>query len=335
MSQVIDVHVHFGAPDGPDGNCYWSEEFRKTLAYIAMKWVTKSVFKKASYKKVKKHMFKVIRKSKKSDKVVLLALDQVYEPNGEPNKDKTNLYTSNECIMRLKKGYLEKYGEDKILLGMSINPMRSDWEKELDTFKDDAVLCKWLPSTQLINPDDSRFDKFYKRLAELKIPLLCHVGPEHAIPTWDRTYKKYDSTTYLRRPLSNGVTVIDAHCALPFYPDEPDTDFVELIELMRESEQKGWNLYADLSALCLPFRNPFIKDIQKLIGEEKLLYGSDYPIPMFEFTYKKTSNIWKQIKIFFKALFTSNPLDKNSYLIEKMGFSRKVFLNAQNVLKLK
>jgi hypothetical protein len=56
---------------------------------------------------------------------------------------------------------------------------------------------------------------------------------------------------------------------------------------------------------------------------------------MFEFTYKKTSNIWKQIKIFFKALFTSNPLDKNSYLIEKMGFSRKVFLNAQNVLKLK
>jgi predicted TIM-barrel fold metal-dependent hydrolase len=334
MSQVIDVHVHFGAPDGPEGNCYWSDEFKKTLAYIAMKWVTKSLLKKADYKKVRKHMFRVVRKSRKADKVVLLALDQVYDSNGDACKWKTNLYTSNACIMGLKKEYLERFGEDKILLGMSINPMREDWEEELNKYKADAVLCKWLPSTQMINPKDPKCVPFYKKLAELNIPLLFHAGPEHAIPTWDRTFIKYDGSKYLRYPLENGVTVIAAHCALPFYPEEFDTDFVDLIELMRESDQKGWRLYADLSALCIPFRNPFIKDIQKLIGEEKLLYGSDYPIPMFEFTHKKTSNFLKQLKIFFKAMFTSNPLDKNHYLIKKMGFSQKVFHNAEKVLKL-
>jgi hypothetical protein len=263
MSDVIDVHVHFGAPDGPDGSCYWSKAFSKTVAYLAMKWVTKSLFTRANYKRIKKHMLKVIKRAEKTDKVVLLALDQVYDAKGNPKKEKTNLYTSNDCIMTLKKEYQEKYNEDKILLGMSVNPNRSDWRIELDKFKNEAVLCKWLPSTQLINPDDPRFDEFYRKLAEYEIPLLCHVGPEHAIPTWDRTFRKYDSTKYLRRALSHGVTVIAAHCALPFYSDEPDTDFIDLIELMRESKKKGWKLYADLSALCVPFRNPYIKDIQK------------------------------------------------------------------------
>jgi hypothetical protein len=58
--------------------------------------------------------------------------------------------------------------------------------------------------------------------------------------------------------LSNGVTVIAAHCALPFYSDEPDTDFVELIELMRESEQKGWvfsdNYFSGVTTIKTPVK---------------------------------------------------------------------------------
>ncbi len=334
MKNLIDVHVHFGSPDGPEGFCYWSKSFEESVAFLAMKIVTGSLFKKAGFNEVRKHIFKTIDRSKYTDKIVLLALDQVYDANGNPDRRKTNLFTSNECIVKLKSEFFEKFGEDRILLGMSINPNRKDWKDELDKYADKAVLCKWLPSTQNINPDDPKFDSFYDKLAEYGIPLLSHAGPEHAIPAWDKNWNRFNNPERLKRPLSRGVTVIAAHCALPYFPDDPKDDFIMLMSMINESEGNGWDLFADLSALCVPFRNPFINKIQENIPESRLLYGSDYPIPIVELSYKKSKNIFRQIRIFLKAVFTKNPLDKNYYLLKKMGFDKEVFLNANSILKL-
>lgn len=333
MRELIDIHVHFGSPDGPDGICYWSKNFEKSIAFLAMKIVTGSLFKKANFDGIRSHIFKVINGSKYTDKVVLLALDQVYGSDGKPDKRKTNLYTSNECILKLKHDFKEKFGEDKILFGMSINPNRTDWKEELEKYKNRAVLCKWLPSAQNINPNDLRFDPFYEKLAEYNIPLLSHAGPEHAIPSWDKEWNKLNNPSLLRRALSKGVTVIVAHCALPYFPDDKIDDFKTLISMINESEDKGWSLYSDLSALCVPFRNPYIKDVQNRIKSSLLLYGSDYPIPIVEFSYKKSKNIFRQIWIFLKAVFTKNPLDKNYYLLKKMGFNENVFTNASDIFK--
>jgi hypothetical protein len=104
--------------------------------------------------------------------------------------------------------------------------------------------------------------------------------------------------------------------------------------MINESEDRGWKLFADLSALCVPFRNPYIKEIREKISKSRLLYGSDYPIPIVEFSYKKSKNLFRQIWIFLKAVFTKNPLDKNYYLLKKMGFEKEIFSNASSILKL-
>jgi len=30
------MHIHFGAPEDVQSGCYWSKEFEKTAAYLAM-----------------------------------------------------------------------------------------------------------------------------------------------------------------------------------------------------------------------------------------------------------------------------------------------------------
>ena len=83
MSEVIDIHIHFGAPEGEDCPCYWSKEFRGSVAYFAMLVVTGSLFEKVDIHLVKKKMLKVINESKFVDKSVLLAMDQVYDESGK------------------------------------------------------------------------------------------------------------------------------------------------------------------------------------------------------------------------------------------------------------
>ena len=41
-----------------------------------------------------------------------------------------------------------------------------------------AILIKWIPNIMYIDPSDEKFIPFYKRLAELNIPLLTHTGME-------------------------------------------------------------------------------------------------------------------------------------------------------------
>ena len=69
-NEIIDTHVHFGAPKDEESGCYWSDEFTKQPAYFAMLLLTKSLFKKVDIHSVKKHMFKVINGSKSTTRAV-------------------------------------------------------------------------------------------------------------------------------------------------------------------------------------------------------------------------------------------------------------------------
>ena len=331
-NKIIDVHVHFGAPGDRKSGYYMSKKFKRTPAYYAMLIITKSLFKKITYQTVKEHMFKVINGSKYVDKFVFLAMDEVYDDNGDVQVDKTNLFTSNKCIVDLAKE------NDRILFGASVHPYRSDWNAELDyCVKNGAVLCKWIPSSQLINPEDPKCIPFYEKLAEINLPLLCHAGPEYAIPTSDKKYDEYNNPIYLRNALEKGVTVIIAHCAMPYFwkfDKDYKNDWEDFLKLFKEAEKKDWKLYADLSAICTLLRIPYTEKVVNNIPSEKLLYGSDYPIPLSEFSYSKIKNFFLWIKFLRKVFKTENTLDKNYLLIKNMGFKDKIFFNAHNILKL-
>ena len=327
MEDIIDIHVHFGAPKNKANDCFWSSKFESTPAYWFMKITSGSFFKKLTYESVYKQLMKAINKSKKVDKVVLLAMDRVYFENGElsKNDEETHLYVPNSFIIDLAKK------NEKILIGASVHPYRKDWEQELEhCWKSGARLIKWIPSSQQIDPTHSKCIPFYKKLIEYNLPLLVHCGPEYAIPTSKPGFNEKNNPKYLRKPLDMGVKIIIAHCSLPFW-GELDTDYLddmkEFYKLFEESKNNNWKLYADMSALTTPLRNKFIPKIKEKISHDRLLFGSDYPVPASELSYKNTKNIYYWLKLFFRAIKEKNPLDKNYKLIKQMKFNDEVFTN--------
>ncbi|NIM89681.1 MAG: amidohydrolase family protein [Candidatus Aminicenantes bacterium] len=329
QTEIIDMHLHFGAPEDEESGCYWSEEFTKQPAYLALLLLTGSLCKKIDIHHIRKHLLGVINRSKYVDKSVLLALDQVYDETGNVQPEQTHLFVPNSYLSDLAKE------NRRVLLGASVHPYRNDWEDELEfCLQNKAVLCKWIPSSQLINPEHPKCLPFYKKLVDYKLPLLCHTGPEYAIPTSDETYVEYNNPKYLRTALDEGVVVIIAHCAMPFFGlldvDYQD-DFGEFLKLFEEADQNNWNLFADLSAICSPFRTRYIKIIKenlKNIPASKLLYASDYPIPLSELTYNKSTNFFSWLKFVLKVRLTKNPLDKNFLVIKGMEFDDSIFTNA-------
>lgn len=329
IKEIIDIHVHFGAPKDDQSGCFWSKEFEEQPAYYALLLLTKSLFKKVNIHRVKKHILGVINGSKYVNKCVLLAMDQVYNENGTTHAEQTHLYVPNQYIADLAKR------NNNILFGASVHPYRNDWIQELDyCLENETVLCKWIPSSQLINPAHPKCIPFYKKLAKHKLPLLCHAGPEYAVPTWDKSYDEFNNPKYLRTALDQGVTVIVAHCSLPYFwfldVDYHD-DFKEFLKLFKEAERQNWNLYADLSAICTPMRSPYIEDIKRHVPEERLLFGSDFPHPLLEIYYDRSKDFFSWLRLVLKVVFMKNPLDKNYLVIKEMEFGNSIFTNASTL----
>lgn len=325
-NEIIDMHVHFGAPANNLSGCYWSTEFENTAAYYAMLFLTQSVFKKVDLERIKDHLLHKIRSSKYINKMVLLALDEVYDQQGKAHSEWTHLHVPNNYLFQLSRE------EPKILVGCSVHPYRSDWEEQLEqAIHQGAVLCKWIPSSQLINPAHPRCKPFFRKLADHQLPLLCHAGPEYAIPTANMSYEEFNHPHYAREALEEGVVLILAHCALPYFwifDTNYQQDFHEFFNLMEQADKKGWNLYADISALATPLRAPYLKKIIEKVPAKRLLFGSDYPIPLSEFTYHRSRNFFSWLRFLVRVAFMPNPLDKNYLLMKKMGFAEDVFFNA-------
>ncbi len=330
-SEIIDIHVHFGAPKDDESGCYWSEEFENGVAYMAMRLITCNLFGEITIDRVKNHMLRVINRSAYVDKTVLLALDEVYDENGVVNRDKTHLHVPNSYLIKLAEE------NDRVLFGASVHPYRDDWEEELlYCWENKAVLCKWIPSSQQIDPRHPKCVDFYKKLKEFNLPLLCHVGQEGSIPPFDGMSQKLNNPSFLRPALDEDVKVIAAHVALPLIspPLGCEQPYRELIALFDEMESHNWQLFADVSAINIGTRHVYVDDIKQNIPPQCLVFGSDYPIPLLNISQRPHLTLCHWLKNFFQTLFTKNPLDKNYRLIKNMEFDEAIFSNASNILRL-
>jgi mannonate dehydratase len=328
--QVLDFHVHFGSPRDTASGCYWSKAFERTAAYAAMLLLTRSAFKKVDFGRVKQHLFSVVNGSNQVAGAVFLALDQVYERDGTGRPDRTHLHVPNRCIL----GFAQE--NFRILFGASVHPYRTDWEQELDScIENGAVLCKWIPSSQRIDPSDPKCGPFLRKLADHRLPLLCHAGLEYSIPPADPDAIRFNNPGRLRYALDEGVTVVVAHCSLPYFwilDTEYQDDFREFLALFDEAERKRWKLYADLSALTGFFRAPYIREEILRLPHERLVFGSDYPIPLSELSYHRPVHFFNWLRFLFRVGRLKNPLDKNAAIIRGMGFRDCVFTNAQSLI---
>lgn len=248
--------------------------------------------------------------------VVLLACDDVHQDDGLPRPDLSRIYVPNEYLLDLCRS------EERFLPGISVHPARKNALDLLEAgVEAGAVLLKLLPCVQIVDPGLARYRPFWKRMAELRLPLLAHTGGEFSLPTYR---PDLCNPLCLRPVLEQGVTVIAAHCGAPALPWQRDFSRVFL-----ELRNAFPNLYGDISALSLPVHFPTLTRVRA--SPERILYGSDYPVV--------TSVFWSRL---FQRLSRSeaerlwkirNPLQRKLELTRALGFSDSIFSGVYDVLR--
>lgn len=211
-----------------------------------------------------------IGKSRYVEKGVVFGLDGVYDSGGRLDERATRFMVTNDRVLALLEG------RESLLFGASINPARSDAIDELDRLAAlGARLVKVLPNSQGFDPAGKSFIPFYRKLAELGLPLLAHSGDEFALPVFDQSF---GDPARLRTALDEGATVISAHGG-----SRGIFVFEKYLPTVTEMAASYERYYVDTSALTLPTRALALMRISRMEGplREKLLFGTDYPIPCF------------------------------------------------------
>jgi len=253
-----------------------------------------------------------LAQSKYVNHAVLLALDGVVDSNGNLDTNRTEVYVPNEFVADMAARHTN------LLFGASINPYRPDALARLEWAKaHGAVLVKWIPPIMEINPDDPKLIPFYKKMAELKLPLLSHTGMEKS---FSRSAEEFADPDKLRLPLSLGVTVIAAHIAsAETYHGDRGPD--RLAHLMTQYT----NLYTDISALT---------QINRLgrLGEAlttpefsgRLVYGTDYPL-----INTALVSPWYSLRLSLPQKFSiwraKSPWDRDVLMKHDLGVSTETF----------
>jgi hypothetical protein len=207
-----------------------------------------------------------LAQSRHVSRAVLLALDGVVDSDGNLDTNRTEVYVPNEFVAEMAARHTN------LLFGASVNPYRRDALDRLEWAKaHGAALVKWIPPIMEIDPADPKLAPFYRKMAELKLPLLSHTGMEKS---FSRATEELGDPEKLRLPLSLGVTVVAAHiAAAQKYHGERGPD--RLARLMGEFP----NLYADISALTQFDRQGALKEaLTRPEFSGRLVYGTDYPL---------------------------------------------------------
>ncbi len=315
--KVVDVHCHVGLLG--DEHPRWgkmSDWYRRQTVYQIFLFYGRMDPAQVSDRTLREATEKAVGDSK-VDHVVCLALDPVYDPKGQRREDLAHMWVDNDYVLDLRQSL-----GDKVLLGASVHPYDPDFQGRVVDYVDKgAVLLKWLPSAQQIDLADGRVRDALTFLATARdggpLPLLLHCGPEYAIPSTDPRTSSYDCLSWswwdgfinslrgankwhrprtkeieenLKAGLGEGAVIIFAHCGLPYYAPNwlkqafEHSEFETVSRYLHEypaDSPEGGRCYADVSACVTPFRRSYF-DALKELPPRSLLFGSDFPTPVFE-----------------------------------------------------
>lgn len=320
--KVIDMHCHVAGIGAGGSGCFVSDRLRRNWRYrmyVKAFGVTEQELLREGDDLVLKRLSERLSASHSVSAAVVLAMDGVVGEDGELDRERTEIYIPNEFVA----AGVRKY--PNLLFGASINPHRWDALEQLEqAARDGAVLVKWLPSIQDIDPSDERLVPFYLKLRDLGLPLLTHTGTERS---FTRARDELADPERLRLPLSLGVTVIAAHCACGG-KTQGIPNYERFLRLCREYP----NLYGDISALTQMNRLGQLKRIlaqPELKG--RLLYGSDMPLintaVVSPFAYPFGLSLQQMIAI----ARIENPWDRDVALKTAMGMREAIFMNAATI----
>jgi uncharacterized protein len=319
MLPPIDMHVHI-VGNGLRGSGCWLKvgAWHRPLAAFMLHHIGVGVGTQAPEfdEAYANHLARLVRESSLGA-AVILAQDEVYDAMGRKLAF-GSFYVPNDYILRLAVEHPE------FLPAVSIHPARADALDELDRCLElGAVMLKLLPNCLNVDCNDSRYRKFWERMAETKLPLLAHTGGEHTVPVYD---KKLADPEVLRLPLECGVTVIAAHSATKSGLTDPEY-FHKFCEML----PRYANLYGDTSAFNVPIRGRHVRACLKEGTAARLLHGSDYPVPVFgHWALLQGFMGWESFRA---AARISNVLERDYQLKRAVGFGPEHFTRVYSLLR--
>ena len=324
-TDIVDMHCHIAGIGAGGSGCWVSPRMLNNWRfgiYLRSFGVTKKeVVAKGDFI-IGDKISASLAQSRFVRQAVLLALDGVVDGQGNLDTNRTEVYVPNKFVAAVCAQHTN------LLFGCSVNPYRPDALARLEWAKaHGAVLVKWIPNIMAIHPDDPRLIPFYKKMAELNLPLLCHTGEEKS---FSHAADDLGDPEKLRLPLSLGVKVIAAHIASGgVYHGERGPD--RLAKLMREYP----NLFTDISALTNVNKPGCLQEaLTQPAFTGRLVYGTDYPLintalesPWYSFhlTLRQQWEIWR----------TKNPWDRDVLEKHYLGVQTETFARPAQMLGLR
>jgi predicted TIM-barrel fold metal-dependent hydrolase len=267
----IDLHIHLAGTGCNRSGCWIAPRFERRYTFILLRWFY-GIDRTQMYRSVDRDWVEKIAAliaESELDYSVVLGFDAAYErETGAVDLSRSQLKVPDAWVFRVCRN------TPGLLPGPSINPYANNARQRLErAISQGAVLLKWLPAAQAIDPADARHSDFYRLMAEARLPLLVHMGGER---TFDSVAPDFNDVSRLRLPLELGVTVICAHSATPLlFNREPDQR-ATLTRLLSEYP----NLWLDNSGLTNPSRFHHVARLARdPLIEARTLYGSDWPVP--------------------------------------------------------
>jgi uncharacterized protein len=313
---IVDCHVH--AVTRLPGHGYLSDYLLSRWNVRCMRWLLRITSKDPEIfeRQAETRLLETIEGTETLEAAVVLALDAVYDREGNRDEANTHFVVTNDYVADLARRH------PKVLFGASVHPFRKDAVAELERcVQRGAVLLKWLPVVQNFNPSDERCFPFYEALAHHGLPLLCHTGGERMLPN---VTTEVEDPALLVPALERGVTVIAAHCGSR--DRRSHQDFVpSFIRLAHEYER----FHGDTSALNLPTRSYAYKHIlADEVVRRKLVHGSDWPVP----TVPPQRIGWGKATRLF--LTENNWMKRDVLIKQRLGFDADYWHRAATLLRL-
>lgn len=322
---LLDMHCHT-AGIGHCGSGAWvSEDLRnswKFPLYLRIFETSVEHLEAHGDRHVLDRIAQRLEESVYVDDAVILAMDSPYTAEGELNPSAGELHVSNRWLGETLKDYPHLH------FGASVHPARKDALEELRWSKaNQAVLVKWLPNIQAIDPSSPAYEDYYKTLVELDLPLLTHVGAEDS---FSRADDRLGDPRLLKLPLELGVRVIAAHAASSGKSEDRDN-----IEHLLEMMPLYPNLVADISTLTQMNRTKYLPSVLKdprLRG--RLLFGTDHPLTNTPLVTPLQYPLRLTLAQLWDLARTRNPWDRSVKLKAALGVPSDIFLRSREYLGL-
>ena len=317
----IDVHVHLAGVGTQGSGCWAAPGFQRKLVFRYLRWrfgITDAQLRDSVDQDWVARIAALVRASE-LDRAAVLGFDGAYDAAGRLDEQRSQMVVPPAWVFEACRRH-----PDALLPAPSLNPFRRDALERLEEcIEGGAVLIKWLPSAQGIDPARPAAALFYRRLAEVRIPLLVHSGGGEN--TFDELDPELNDVRRLRNPLEAGVVVICAHSGAPVvFSRRPDQTPV-----LRGMLEEFPDLWVDNSGMANPSRFPSLpRAARDPRLRDRTLHGSDFPIPVNAVYYLRSRGARRVRELEREP----NPFDRDVRLKRALGYPDDTLVRPSRVL---